>query len=108
MERILEDKELIWIAECLAADYANSKHDVYYIKILDRNTYRSLVELFNITKELFEIFKLIMKYDRYCLQYIEHSVLGEAAKLKLRQSPHKRIKEFNELKQNEQDFYLGP
>jgi len=107
----MENNKLIWVVQKLSSDSLSAECNTYYVKILDKNNYRSITSLW-LDKQLYEKFQNIMKEDRYSLQYIEHEFLGEAAKIKLRQSPHHKIKSLTdferELKDNEKEFYIGP
>ena len=100
----------MWIAESSLVPDGKLRFSIdntYFVKILDRSSYKTYAEL-QLDKDTFKIFRKIMNFDKYSLQYIEHEILGEAAKIKLKQSPHRRIKPFDELDHNEQFYYLGP
>ena len=81
---------------------------IYSVAIANRSNYEKSYYAM-LSDELYDLFQKIMKYDRYCLQYIEHPLLGEAAKIKLRKSPHRRIKNINDddATRNSNEFYLG-
>jgi len=113
MESNVEDRKLIWIAE---ESYTEQNQNRliqlldfnYKIRIIDRANYNCIHTII-LNGELFEIFKNIMRYDRYCLQYIQHPILSESAIIKLKQSPHYKIKSIKDLKgPDENEFYLGP
>lgn len=106
-------KNLIWI--CSESDLSNVNLSIfkypfktYIVTILERPEYNTLFQGM-LSKELFEIFKKIMKYDTYSVQYVEHPVLREAAIIKLKDSPHKRIKcaTDKDAFEKENEFYIG-
>jgi hypothetical protein len=98
--------KLIYLSQAMI-----TTNDLYYTKILNRKDYKVLVEVW-LTEELYKIFEKIMKYDKYSLQYVEHPILGEAAKVKLKQSPHHKIKSIKDIDiaelMGEKEFYIGP
>jgi hypothetical protein len=111
----METYSLFWMAEQFNGSVSGysikdgtKTNDIiinWFVKIIDKTNYSCLVELF-LDDELLEKFKMIMKYDRVCLQYLQHPMLCEAAKVKLKQSPHHKIMSLSEATLNQQYFYL--
>lgn len=100
----------MWFYSDLTEAYPPSdiQERIINVTIIERENHSILYD-HPLDKDNYVLFKKIMRYDKYALQFIYHDILRDAAVIKIRQSPHKPILNSLDPKvwREECEYYIG-